>query len=191
MKSIEISVNRRVGWLFVDGIRVGNESWLLDTRKVRIRVRKQCGISQWANDRLDGGCPFVLRQGKHSPYPMPNLQRKFKALMERQTRPMVYEGVYKAFSGLEYAVLKPVNRSSWRALLGMEYFRLFDGAGLHFESPLPVCDGASCSVGDALRLVTVRGALCGFLMPMRPGVSMAELRDRVVKDVGRRGKSNA
>lgn len=178
MMSIEISVKKGFGRLLFDGIRVTNGAWALDTRKVQVRVRKQCAIAEWANDCLDRGLPFVIDYAQ-----MPNLQRNFKRFMKHKTRPVVYEGVYTSWSGVAFRVLKPVNGSSWRVLLGMEYFKMFDEAGLCFESPLPVGRrGGDRLVSDALRLVTVRGALCGFLMPCWHGISMWTLRKVVVKN---------
>ena len=185
MTSIKISVNSRTGRLFFDGIRLSDGCWVLDTRKVRVTVRKQCKIADWANDRIARSFPFVVRAGKHSKLPVPNLQRTFKRATKHETNPVKYEGLYvDSLFGTEFAVLKPINRSKWRVVLGHEYFRLFDSAGLQFESPLPT--GGSRTVGgrgvlDALRIVTPRGAMCGFLLPCRTGRSMAELRKGVVK----------
>lgn len=178
--TIEISVKKRTGKLFFDGIRVSDGRFILDTRKVHVRVRRQCAIAPWINDRLAGGHPFAVRQGQHSEQSLPNLQKTFKQAMGCEVRPVVYEGLYKDL----YVVLKPVNRSSWRVLLGIEYFELLNDAGLHFESPLSNGMAGTVSgrhVMNPLRIVTQRGALVGFLMPCRPGVNMAEVRKQVVK----------
>ena len=181
MTSIEISVKKGEGKLFFDGIRLSDGRFILDMRKVHVRVRKQCLIATWANARIHRSCPFAIWGGKHSKDPVPKLQKTLRSYLDLPTRPVGFEGTY-SINGHKCAVLRPFNRSSWRVLVGWDYWQLFDGSGLRFESSLPNRDGlGGRHVSGSLRIVTRRGALVGILLPCRPSVSMAKLRESVVK----------